>query len=157
VSNPSLQQQIENERQAFYARIGQIALAHGANDAAPSTPATGALAWSPTLDCGKVKHAGALKAVEKLNAEQFQGHTDWRLPEIRELLSLVDYTRHDPAIDTERFPDTKSDWYWTASSCAGDPGVAWIVGFNGGSAGWSSRNSDAFVRAVRGPSARASQ
>lgn len=113
------------------------------------------LHWSPTLDCGRVDHTGALKAIAKLNEQAFQGHTDWRLPEIHELLSLVDYIRADPAIDTERFPDTESAWYWTATPYAGVSGAAWVVNFLNGSAYWCDRNLDAFVRAVRGPVARA--
>lgn len=38
----------------------------------------------------------ALKYCEGL---ALAGHTDWRLPNVRELLSIVDYGRYDPSID----------------------------------------------------------
>jgi len=45
------------------------------------------------------------------------GKTDWRLPNIKELQSIVDYTRHDPAIDPAAF--TLSDpegWFWSSTT-----------------------------------------
>lgn len=78
------------------------------------------------------------------------GHTDWRLPTIQELLSLVDYTRHDPAIDDALFPDTKSTYYWSSSPDASSPAdYAWIVAFGDGHAYYYDRDHTAFVRAVR--------
>lgn len=77
------------------------------------------------------------------------GHRDWRLPTVRELLSIVDYERHEPAIDTNFFR-CDSDWYWTSTPVAASPaGYAWIVYFYYGSSGWASRVNDGFVRAVR--------
>ncbi len=113
------------------------------------------LTWSPTLDCGRVDHKTALKACADL---RLGGHSDWRLPTIQELLSLVDYTRSDPAIDTERFPDTKSAFYWSSTAYAPYPAVyAWGVNFSYGNNGYYGRGFFNFVRAVRGPVARPGQ
>ena len=77
-------------------------------------------------------------------------HTDWRLPTIQELLSLVDYTRFDPAIDIAQFPDTTSTYYWSSSPFASAPAdYAWVVGFSDGGADFLHRDGAAFVRAVR--------
>ena len=118
-----------------------ITFAPGAAKAAAEAPAK--LEWSKTLLDGKcVNLADAEKAVAELGE-------GWRLPTIDELLSIVDRTRHDPAIDTTRFPDTKSDCYWTSTPCAWDTSAVWIVSFYNGYVGSSRRNAGACVRAVR--------
>ncbi len=80
------------------------------------------------------------------------GHSDWRLPTVQELFALADHGRHDPAIDTDVFPDTKSDWYWSSTTCAWSSVRASCVDFYYGLVDSSPRgNSNAFVRAVRVP------
>jgi hypothetical protein len=58
------------------------------------------------------------------------GHCDWRLPTRIELISIVDITRQNPAIDGPAFPGTPAADFWTASSL---PELgAWVVGFAAG-------------------------
>ena len=84
------------------------------------------LEWSATLCDGKnVDYATAEKACAALGE-------GWRLPTRQELESILDLTRHKPAIDTARFPDTKSDWYWTSTPYAWSPDFAWFVCFGYG-------------------------
>lgn len=90
------------------------------------------------------------EADQTARAVTLGGHDDWRLPTRTELLSLVDDTRFNPAIDTEAFPTCKSDWYWTASPWAPSPAsYAWIVNFYNGHSLGSHRYCGARVRAVR--------
>ena len=101
------------------------------------------LEWSGTLCDGKsVDYKAALAAVDALGE-------GWRLPTRLELESLLDLSRHDPAIDTAKFPDTKSTWYWTSSECAWNDAAVWVVGFSYGSVYGGRRGSSACVRAVR--------
>lgn len=74
-------------------------------------------------------------------------YSDWRLPTIEELCSIVDYTRIAPAIDP--IFDCKPTWYWSGSSYAGSAGFAWDVGFGYGAVGHSHKSGDYYVRCVR--------
>ncbi len=80
------------------------------------------------------------------------GYDDWRLPNKIELLSIVDYTRYGPAIDTSVF-SCESGWssyYWSSTSYANSPDGAWAVGFYDGYAGWDFKDISFYVRCVRG-------
>lgn len=97
---------------------------------------------------GEVTQHQAVEACKKFD---LLGFNDWRCPERAELLLLVDDTKHDPAINTDAFPGTKSDWYWTNTAYAGSPSDgAWLVSFGGGDSSVDYRdNFNGFVRAVR--------
>jgi hypothetical protein len=106
------------------------------------------LMWSKATVCvGEVNHA---KAGEICTALALADHHDWRLPTVEELFLLADRSKVSPAIDTEAFPDTKSDWYWSSTVHASGSSYAWVVSFDNGGALIVLRISDsAFVRAVR--------
>ena len=76
----------------------------------------------------------------------------WRLPNIKELSSLVDRTRFNPAIDTVAFPSAPTGAFWSASPNASFPGSVWFVGFYNGAVGASSvRFGNSQVWLVRSP------
>ena len=59
------------------------------------------------------------------------GYSDWRLPNVKTLQSLVDVTKtSSPNINTSYFPDTRQDDYWTSTTFAGTTPHAWYVNFN---------------------------
>ncbi len=70
----------------------------------------------------------------------------WRLPNIRELLTLVDPTKYNPAIDPTAFPSTPLDYFWSSSPYVGSSGYAWVVSFFNG---YSSASDPANPRRVR--------
>lgn len=58
------------------------------------------------------------------------GGTGWRVPTIKELLSIVDFSQTvPPPIDPNAFPSTPLEWFWSSSPAAGPPPFAWVVDF----------------------------
>jgi len=79
------------------------------------------------------------------------GYTDWRLPDRRELVSIVNYAiaSPGPTIDTRYFPNCRSSYYWSGSTYAYSPYTAWNVSFGLGSVGWVTKAGHYHVRCVR--------
>ena len=78
------------------------------------------------------------------------GHGDWRLPTRRELELLIDLGSHHPATWAPLAKHTPTtDWYWSSTPLASDPGCAWDVYFAYGSVNAYDRDLSGFVRAVR--------
>ncbi len=93
----------------------------------------------------------ALQRPQTLNAVGgYSNNTDWRLPNINELLSIVEKQCYEPAINETIFPSTASDYYWSSSPNVSLSDYAWIVLFRYGYDGLNSRNSSYHVRLVRG-------
>ncbi|MCD6361375.1 MAG: DUF1566 domain-containing protein, partial [Armatimonadetes bacterium] len=78
------------------------------------------------------------------------GYSDWRLPTIKELASIVNLDRCDPAIDTEYFPNTVSSYYWSSTTLAYYTSTAWRVHFYFGYVNGGLKSYSYYVRAVRG-------
>jgi hypothetical protein len=62
------------------------------------------------------------------------GRTDWRLPAVDELLSLVDSGAAPGARIDAQFTATPALPSWTATAYAGDTAASWVVDFNSGAA-----------------------
>lgn len=114
------------------------------------------LMWT-AKDIGTAAFGAAPALVEDLNRKACAGFADWRLPTVEELLTLVDRTRHHPAIDTAAFPSCKGGWYWSSTPDAESPSVcAWCVYFYGGNCLLGHQHLQGRVRAVRSVSPSAS-
>jgi len=105
------------------------------------------LMWQQQAGSSAQTWQQALAYCEGLN---LGGHTDWRLPTIKELLSFVDHSRCKPAINTTYFPNAAASWCWSSTTYAGSTNGAWGVGFGDGSVGYYYKSESNDVRAVRG-------
>ncbi len=60
------------------------------------------------------------------------GFSDWRLPNVKELSSIVDSTVYNPAINVTYFTGTQSHLYWSSTSSAKYGNLPWPVDFGAG-------------------------
>lgn len=78
------------------------------------------------------------------------GHTDWRLPHIKELASLMNSrTSTGVSIDPALFPDTPATWFWTATQYVAYPDHTWFLGFGDGHINVADQTYGHAVRCVR--------
>ena len=87
-----------------------------------ANPATFPLTWQEAFDY-----------VDALNGKRHLGFADWRLPNRRELFSLISHNRINPSLpDGHLFEAVFPSYYWTASSCCRLPNQAWYIHLGGG-------------------------
>ncbi len=84
----------------------------------------------------------------QLNAGKFAGYSDWRIPNVKELQSIVDYGKLNPAVDTV-FNTTQAAFYWSATTAMRSATWAWLVGFEFGEVNFDNKGGYYYVRAVR--------
>lgn len=110
--------------------------------------ATG-LMWQKETAPGTYTWQQALEYAENLTFPA-NGYTDWRLPNINELQTLVDYSRYTPAIYPVFRPHTSNlSSYWSSTTYASNTSYAWIVSFGYGSVYYDGKSKCYSVRAVR--------
>ena len=103
-----------------------------------------------TADGGTASFTWA-NALAHAESHTFAGYSDWRLPNQKELRSLVEECRRSPAINDAIFGlNTPSSVVWSGSPLAGNPYLAWYVDFNVGYANFDLRGYGYRVRLVRG-------
>jgi hypothetical protein len=117
---------------------------HDHADGTVSDRATG-LMWAKPDSGAGLNWPDALAWVQKKNAEKFLGHSDWRLPDAKELQSLVDYSRVPaiaPVFQITQLADGEYPFFWSSTTHLDGPpdragGAAVYVCF-GRALGWMS-------------------
>lgn len=87
------------------------------------------LSWLRTADAAgaTVTWPDALAFVRQMNENGHLGHHDWRLPNIREIASLLDDTRHSPAVFQQAGFQPVRSFYWSATTSVYNPSYAWTL------------------------------
>lgn len=87
-------------------------------------------------------------ATDDPNQVGFAGYTDWRLPNIVELQTLL-HCRFGPPCIEPVFGPGGAAFYWSSTSSAANPRNAWGVDFGTGVAELANKAGARYVRAVR--------
>jgi len=106
--------------------------------------------WDGGTCTGNVTSHNWQQALLLADGTTYAGNNDWRLPNIKELGSIVELACIDPAIDLAVFPGTPGSDAWSSSPYGYLADLAWKVYFNLGSAGTHAKGNDYQVRLVRG-------
>ena len=88
-------------------------------------------------------------ALTHAEGHTFAGYSDWRLPNSKELESLVEHCRENPAINKQIFLNALPSRVWSGSPYAGVSNNAWYVHFGYGNANYDLRSYSYRVRLVR--------
>jgi len=127
------------------------------------------LTWEKLADDGGLHDkdttyswSAAFAHVADLNAAAFAGHADWRVPNIRELKSIVDFEHATPAVgaafnngcasgcSVTTCSCTSTGYHWTSTTLASNPPFAFVMTFSVGESSFANKGFTAVVRAVRG-------
>jgi hypothetical protein len=79
--------------------------------------------------CGDSPYCDTEGYVLRTNSFGLCGHTDWRMPHVKELFGIVNADRFGPSIDTDYFPNTPAAAFWSGTPSALDVLNAWRVNF----------------------------
>ena len=92
------------------------------------------LAWTTNANLAEfpLMWQEALEFILGMNRRKTYGFSDWRLPNRRELRSLVSYETRRPALPQGHpFSNIFLGWYWTSTSAAINPAYAWYIHMEG--------------------------
>jgi hypothetical protein len=87
--------------------------------------------------------------INAMNTANYGGFSDWRMPTVKELQTILDYGRYYPSINTTYFPNTVESSYWSSTPLAGDSASAWRVYFDQSYVMYDYKSYSGSVRAVR--------
>ncbi len=109
------------------------------------------LMWQDNSDAVSVTRnwQGAIDYCENLN--NFGGYSDWRLPNINELKSIIDRTRNRPAINPAFVNVITNNhyYYWSSTSESSNINKAWGMYFDIGNVGNYGKGDNNYLRCVR--------
>ncbi|WP_319550313.1 DUF1566 domain-containing protein [Desulfogranum marinum] len=95
----------------------------------------------------------ALQWINELNEQQLFGKKSWRLPNRRELRSLIDHSRSNPALPQDHlFHNVAIGWYWTSTTSAMNTNYAWYIHMEGGRMFYGNKNESYWLLPVCGTS-----
>lgn len=105
--------------------------------------------WSGATCTGSASTVNWADALKSTVSATTVGYSDWRLPNLKELQSIVEDKCYAPAINTSIFPNTPASLFWSASASASNSSFVWVVDFSNGFASKNVKYYGGQVRLVR--------
>ncbi|EDZ61692.1 protein containing DUF1566 [Sulfurimonas gotlandica GD1] len=106
------------------------------------------LMWQDNIDAKTIRK-NRKDAKQYCRSLVFAGYDDWYLPRLRELKSIIDESKYNPAI-RYGFKNVASGHYWSSSPNLSDIVIALNVDFKSGQTYNNTRKGKGYVRCVRG-------
>lgn len=125
---------LRGEDKTFFVMYVRGSEGYGVNDFSDNgdgtiTDASNGLMWARSDSGVAMTWSAALDWAQSMNAETYLGYTDWRVPNVKELQGLVDYTRSpstaqspalDPVFDSTEITNEAGDvdfpFYWSSTT-----------------------------------------
>jgi hypothetical protein len=120
--------------------------------------------WLKDGSCLKTNWKNSASTLAGLNNQQIQNtclgyaahYSDWRMPNVKELESLVNYGTADSAqwLNTEGFLNIKSAFYWSSTTYMGNSSYAWAVKISNGIESRTGKSKKYYMLPVRAISSK---
>jgi hypothetical protein len=134
---------VDNLTSLMWARNANLAT--GAIFNATWSTVKGTCTWNQAFDV-------ITNSAGPVNGTNYGGYNDWRLPNVRELHSLIDWGRASPALPSGHpFNEVQMSTYWTSTTFKDEPATkAWDVNLYNGTVYPNTKVTAYYVWPVRG-------
>ncbi len=108
---------------------------------------TTSLVWQDSKDNTKlsITYPQAQEYCSKLVIGKY---SDFRIPTMDELQTIIDYKNYDPAI-IKGFEYVSNEAYWTTTPFADDEKIVWLIHFKKGERTVKDKHYDRYIRCVQ--------
>ncbi|MDN4501576.1 DUF1566 domain-containing protein [Alteromonadaceae bacterium BrNp21-10] len=89
------------------------------------------------------------QALQIAHGYEFSDRSGWRLPNLKELSTIVERQCVRSSINSTMFPNTPSDDFWTSTPSMVDLERSWVIAFFNGSNSLKQKTLFTYVRLVR--------
>ncbi|MDF3126167.1 DUF1566 domain-containing protein [Rheinheimera sp. 1928-s] len=89
------------------------------------------------------------EALTESKRSALAGFSTWRLPNAKEVLTLIERSCVDPAINLTAFPASNSENMWTGTTVVNEPDRAWAIAMYSGKNNTKEKIVRLYVRLVR--------
>ncbi len=89
------------------------------------------------------------EALSEAKRSTLASFTTWRLPNAKEVLTLIERSCVDPAINLTAFPASNSENMWTGTTLVSQPQRAWAIAMYSGKNNTKDKVTRLYVRLVR--------